>query len=46
MEFTITMDTMVSLILQGIDTIVTKNGRLKVFLDLVPSTKTRELNMP
>ena len=45
-KFPITTATMSYLLPQIINTISNKRGRLVVFLELVPSTRTRELNVP
>ena len=45
-NFPITMETISSLLQQSIYMIANKRGRLRVFLELVPSTITRDLNVP
>ena len=45
-KFPINTAKMAYLLLQSIDTIAMKRVRLRVFLELVPSSRTRDLNMP
>ena len=45
-KFPITTEKKSYLLSYSIDTITSKRGRLRVFLELVPSTRTHNLNMP
>ena len=46
LKIPITMATMSYLMTQSINTIAIKRGRLRFFLELVPSIRTRDLSVP